>query len=578
MGVFRVRPSTAFESHGPFGRCPLFGQQSSLLHCGEGFAHFGGLDRPDAREAFVQRLEQGGLLHQAAASAEVRRFVQSLTCSSWFTTSPESGILWETETGTVPGSPIADTLFAIIYASYLSDLQASLRERGFSSSVANCQDSDTPTWADDTAVLFQAASASAAAHVLEEVAALAYAGMTRLGLQPNLGAGKTEAILSLRGTGSREVRRSIYCAATPGVCFQGPDGRSLFLRIVQEYVHLGSLVRADGHDLPDIKARAALMRRSLAPLRSRILTNPFVTRSEKCQLFAQRVTAKFTHGAGLWRVATAHEWQAAHEPLRSAQRSVLRSITGHSCRGLDSHEIAALLSLPTAEETLRVERIRAGREAARLDARTAWPAHLADAHWLGQIGQDLAVIYSADQCYGHFMLPASPAQVLAHLRGFDVALKGACKRFLQRSVAARAELGAAAARKATQGPPPEHTILIEDELEAGAESHACSQCGKVFSDARTCAVHLARAHGIAAEVTRITHGTRCQVCGIEFWEEHRLRTHVRRTSLCYNAYWHCDIECDPGGHREDRQLHARQPAVVTPGPQPFWAQLRPGAP
>ena len=94
------------------------------------------------------------------------------------------------------------------------------------------------------------------------------------------------------------------------------------------------------------------MRKTLGPLRSKVFSNPFVTAAGKRLLFEQRVLPKFLYGAGLWRLSTLHEEQAALEPVRMAMRGSFRALTGYSCKALSAKEIAAVLDLPTAQKAL----------------------------------------------------------------------------------------------------------------------------------------------------------------------------------------------------------------------------------
>ena len=99
---------------------------------------------------------------------------------------------------------------------------------------------------------------------------------------------------------------------------------------------------------------------------------------------------------------------------------------------------------------------------------------------------------------------------------------------------------------------------------------------KVLPDERTLAVHLARKHQVDAPATQVAYGTRCEVCQVEFWSVERLRVHLRRTRTCFAVYDHGDAAREPEHESVDRLAHVSRPAVRTAGPQPWWAQLRPG--
>ena len=118
--------------------------------------------------------------------------------------------------------------------------------------------------------------------------------------------------------------------------------------------------------------------------------------------------------------------------------------------------------------------------------------------------------------------------------------------------------------------------VISDE-DAERPGTQCNICDKTLPDARMLAVHLARKHAVEAPATHVAYGTRCEVCGLEFWASDRLRVHLRRNPQCFAVYDHGDQARDPDTEVVDRLAHASRPAVRTPGPQPsWWAQLHPG--
>ena len=374
------------------------------------------------------------------------------------------------------GSPLADAMFAAIYGAFLLDVQSFLVNSGHScASICGAGDSSTPTWADDTAILFGVPTAKEVASALATIAAVAKAGMRRLGL---FGPGMTEAVLLFHGAGSKAARRNVMCAEVPGVNFRDHDDLDCFVRVVNEYTHLGTLLRADGHEIPNIRHRAMLMRRTLAPVRSRIMANPYVHVDEKRIIFAQRVLTKYLHGAGLWHPATIHEEQAAAEPLRSAMRCIVRFVTGHGCKGLGAVDVSALLDLPLAEEMLAAERIRAFREVSRVDAAAAWDAYCRDGIWLAQVGVDLSVALRAIGSSFTLPLPAPPEAVLAFARAHRRHLSWVGRHYLRHCRSSRhSQAQQLLKRLALSCGVPEGVVVVSDSEDdaAGCRCHLCTR-------------------------------------------------------------------------------------------------------
>ena len=429
-------------------------------------------------------------------------------------------------------------------------------------------DSAVPTWADDTAVMFATSLADELPQALSAATCVCN-GLARLGLRPNLGPGKTEAVLLVQGAGTQSVRRRLFCADSPGVSFMGPDGLPHVVRISQDYVHLGTLVRSDLHEIPNIKRRAALARKALVPLRRRIFCNDYTTPEEKRELLVQRVFAKFLHGSGLWRLGTAHEQDAASEPIRSAQRSCVKAFTGVSSQGLDSSEVAALLDVPTAEKLLSAERLRTSLEVIRIKAAHMWEAIVRDGVWLAQVHQDLLQASRVTKLSLPIPQLATPAQVRDFLYEHASTLRGIGNAYLRSCRHLRKPLASSARSKAIALGVPEHRL--QDTHPVFDDGHLCMQCGRTFATARVCAVHLARHHSIPTRSTQVCYGTRCEVCLQEFWTSFRLQQHLEKSSRCLETYWHGDVAGTGHVASEDRREHSARPAVVTPGPKPFWA-------
>ena len=169
-----------------------------------------------------------------------------------------------------------------------------------------------------------------------------------------------------------------------------------------------------------------------------------------------------------------------------------------------------------------------------------------------------------------------PAAVLAFVRRHCSSLRWTGRHYLRRCRATRAELRCQVLASLVSPPPPvDAPILVSDEDAVGL-GVPCHLCNKLLPCRRTLAVHLARRHGVDAAATQVAHGTRCEVCGMEFWATDRLRVHLRKSRSCLLVYDHGDQERDPGTEVLDRLAHASRPAIRTAGPRPWWAQLCPG--
>ena len=538
---------------------------------------------PEARAHFVQTLASADIMSQSGASPELKRYVLSQVKRTWFATERRGADAWLTASGTAPGSPIADVLFGIVFASFLVDLRHSLLNAGVLATVqhrAGVKDREqpcAPTWADDVAILFAAKHADQLCATLATVARIADEGIQRLGLALNYGAGKTEAILAFRGVGGRTARKAALVGEPPTVSFSVTSGHTKEVRIVPTYQHLGSTLAADSHTLPDIKRRALLAYQSFHLLRKRVLSNPYLRERKKLGLLRDRVFSRYLHGSGLWRLKTVHEQQAALEPLSMLIRGSLRVMTGISSRELCTEKVASILGLPLPQEIMHVERARALCEVAHIPFGPAWEGVLSDHVWLPQAVESLSVVAKS---LGHPLPPWGGGQcnldrLLAFIRLHYPRLGNRGSRFLHQCVSAQEAVGKELRQslldiQCLSAPPP-----WPDTREGFHDGFLCGICSQTFPCKRTLAVHQARKHGKRTLASQLAYGTRCHVCGLELWSETRMKDHLRRNLRCQQVYEASDITPDYFVPSTEAG-HAFRPAVVvTPGPQPWWATMFP---
>ena len=102
----------------------------------------------------------------------------------------------------------------------------------------------------------------------------------------------------------------------------------------------------------------------------------------------------------------------------------------------------------------------------------------------------------------------------------------------------------------------------------------CHFCGQHCASASGLAVHQLHTHGLHASAGAAGDATLCPACGVEFWEQHRLRDHLRKNPACLVPLVESDIDF-PGRSKTSHSQRAWRPAVRVPFVQPFWATLRP---
>ena len=531
------------------------------------------------QQHFVEAFRRGNLLTELGADPATVAFFQSHLRCTWFVTRHDTDYAFKAESGTAPGSPVADVLFGLLFSGFLKDLQDSLCSLGVNATAHwverdppedNAECPGQPTWADDLAVLFQSAQAADVEGTVAAIAQVAELGLRRLGLEPNYLPNKTEALVAIHGKGSKAVRRTLLSPQSPSVAFTRHDGTTERIRLVSEYVHLGTVVRGDLSEISNIRKRERLMRAIFKPVRAKLLSNSFLTSTEKAHLLRERVFTRYTYGSGLWRLSTNHEQHAAAEPLAKILRSSVKPITGLSSRGITTFQCAAMLHLPLPAELLCVERVRAACELAQAAPNFVWDALIQDRVWIQSAMHSITeVMLAADPSWSHTLNAADlPAFVTRHAES----LRRAGRRFLQHCISSREP-------SPTGAPVVPHrpAEVIDVEVEPPPPLPFVCHCGASFVDARRLAVHHSRMHGDAAPLTAACFGTRCERCCTEYWSWTRLRGHLRKSPACFRSYAASDLD----GGRPVQKGHSADPdgswcpPCRAEGPVPWWATLDP---
>ena len=182
-------------------------------------------DESDRLRRLLQRLhhderQQDALLAafvaEAGALAGLVDFIRSSLRHSWFAICPYDGSLQATETGTVPGTPLADILFQFAQSTFMRHLSAQLEEAGLHTKLhKQGATASHPAWAVDVAIFAPLSPAAEVQSNVGHIVRVADAGSRQTGIELNFDAGKTECVCLFHGHGSKEVRRTTLTAEQP---------------------------------------------------------------------------------------------------------------------------------------------------------------------------------------------------------------------------------------------------------------------------------------------------------------------------------------------------------------------------
>ena len=524
---------------------------------------------PEARDELFSKLMGPGLLQQAGTPWGVCSFVQASMKNSWCSMQPGSGVCFQTSSGTVPGTPLADLLYQEVQTVFLDGLKKRLRQRGLiAKSCYRQSEAPIPCWADDVAVLMPYCSAEDVVPNLETLVRAADHCSRDTGVRLNYDCGKTEALVFFRGCRSLDVRREYLSCDAPAIPVELSNGETVRVRLVQHYDHLGGRVCHSGSCLDDIKRRAGMTEAVFQRLKKTLLRNPELSSAEKAYLVVSLIVNKFAFGAGLWPLHTQLEERTFRASLMSYFRRSVRPLYGFSSKFLCDDDVCAILDVLSPGQLHRSLLVRQLRVVVLQGPGYLWDTLCDAREWLerafGALGSVLAVLGL------EWHLSAGWLNRLHELQERAEQLRRLPKQYRRKVLRNRATVKDSAFAKARALQDFEKSggvVLRAPELpECG--TFQCAECAQTFKTLAARNAHAARKHGQAAVSTRVAYGTRCEICSREYWTTSRLRRHLENKPGCKAAYDHSDVgavcvqkACDG----------AWRPPVATFGPKPFWA-------
>ena len=517
-----------------------------------------------------------GEFDMAGVPPALEDFLRKCLRGTWFTMfdgcHPHQ--LIHTRSGTVPGTPLADVLFAFVQARFQRTLQEEMHEAGISTTFATESSSLLmPSWADDVAILLPMCGARDLVSGIVQVVVAAEHHSRATGIQLNFDPGKTEVVCAIRGPGSRRLKRELLAVDNPGIPVNLTTGQLTHVRLVQQYVHLGSLVTYTGSTAADAKNKPLAAIPVFRRLKCTLLRNPALTPAEKSELVRALVVAKVGFASALWCPVGDRETHATYNAFSRYWRQALRQTHAVSSKFLTDAEVCEAMGALQPRQFLAAERVRQLNLVLAEGPGFLWRSLIAARRWLDLAFAALAEVSS----YLEIQLGQMPENAhdkLVHLRNRTDTVRRLPSKYTRailHSLCPAVPLAKALAF--TKGERRGWTCVALPPPHSGAWH--CSQCSFVCSTKAALAVHLASRHN-QQTVAKSAAGSVCPVCCTQWWTTYRLREHLRRSKECCNVWTCADLDvARPFERVGSRKDLAWQPPATAVGPMPFWSTLRP---
>ncbi|CAE7476814.1 unnamed protein product [Symbiodinium sp. CCMP2592] len=505
--------------------------------------------------ALTDQLARAGALQLLGVPPdEIALLRDCVACAHWQLVGSNRMVL--ATKGSRPGDGLADVLFGSLFAIALRHIQETCKQEGLACHAVSIAagSEEVPLqigWADDLAILTDYSSPRELQARFARVAEIAIDTLHALRFSVNLGAGKTEALLEIRGAEAKAVRGELFGHAAP---LQLANGETL--RLTPEYRYLGVIQQPKDSGRRDNELSAQRGHTAWAHARS-LLTSEALPWALRQAWVAGRILP-----AAYATLATScASSDRATAPLQGLFERVARVVCGSWKHGHLLHRtvLLCLLGLAAPEHAVVIARARLVTQLVAKAPSAVWD--LFDAAW------NRAVPWCellADACRlvarqvprgGSHCVPTSLAFIRQHQRD----LAKAC-RFLSRWGTiqwAFSDLWQALTGSKTK------RVLGQ------ASPSPCPLCGAMLPSAHALAAHVHRKHSVVNWLTRFTHGTTCLWCHQEMHSSDRLKYHLRTSPACVHGlrvtvgevyqYGTGTRRRGPGGHRG-------VPAIRLPGP------------
>ncbi len=460
-----------------------------------------------------------------------------------------------TSSGTRPGDPLADEVFCFSFAVLLFRVRTQLAGIGISLSVAqsaggvfgemqeSCEDVPPLAYMDDVVLLIEA---DTGVEVLQsiEIAASTFVVVGRsFGFDVNFAVGKSEALVINVGEGVMEARAQLRLFelsldGAPAVpCLPLTGGG--YLRIVQEYKHLGMWQSTTGHLARELKWRC-----SSAAVACNALARPCLAKADLpvgTRVHAARacVVSRCLHGAGAWPLLKRGQFElverAYHKPFR-----VIAGVHGPPPEGQarTGNEVVrlALGVLPVEWEIVFARLAFAPKVTAAPPYVLALVASPGGASWRQALQWSLrALQLILPGKLGSLPCPlAQPADWEHFWQSYPGAWKGML-RLARKTLLATPSAGRAVMNECRPLSPIAARFARGNVSED--EGFLCGVCDAVFSTAAGANTHCGRVHrrGSIVSMKQYVLGSACPICLVDFRSRVRAVHHLRLRGDASNA-------------------------------------------
>ena len=275
---------------------------------------------------------------RAGLPYHVRNYLTALHCDTWFTMRGQTDFC-RTSVGSRPGDCFADTIFGYLWAKVLKQIEDQLVAfdvLDFTTPTSGCSlflshptDPHSnpcsylgPCWIDDLAVCLSGSTSDALIAKLGTM--VGYLMDTFLGhaMTPNTAVGKTELLLSLRGSKSRAWKHRFHGPVSDQHFHVLGEHQCHSIKVTGRYCHLGGIIHHTGDLRAEARHRLAQAHQLFTRQRHVLFRNKYISGPVKSQIF-DSVVSRLNYGSETWVLSDQQTKHCIHSGIMKLYRRLL---------------------------------------------------------------------------------------------------------------------------------------------------------------------------------------------------------------------------------------------------------------
>ena len=509
-------------------------------------------------------IEHGPAIDDLGLRPHLSQMISELHRDTWFIMqNDECPVL--TCRGTRPGDSFADVLWSLAFGRLLDRLEGDLYDMNILRDYTWNQQAGVHAaagqhtvrqgivaWADDVTILADAEDAEQLHGKLVATTETMIRSLLSYGMTPNMGPGKTEAIVTPKGRNALKVRRLLFneykCSLSLNTDLQEP----VALRLVPKYRHLGSFLSHGANQRNELLHRLAQGQQSIRDYHTKIYRNPSLDLPQRVIVMRTTgMTATMYNMSSMGPLNQKDQKLWNHGIMMMYRKLMYRIYKFEIVKHITDDQVLIQVEQLHPEEELRIARLRAYGQYLLRDHAFHWVMLGLEQRWLGMVKADFAWLY---RHIAGFTTHPHPHHDWNHwndyIRDNPRKWKGLLRRTATNAILQRKLRGEVRQAHETflhllqqHGAPIQLTAEVHT-----TEAYHCTLCGKNYDSYRGWAVHAFKIHGRVHHCRQLQTGRVCAACGHQDWPDiSRHHQSVRQQWLRSNGglQWNQPLEVKP---------------------------------